>query len=136
MKCFLHHERDAVGLCLICGKALCPDCAAEVGGLICCKNRCEEKAREADRIQAEYKIIRARTFGSLWRTGWLLLVLAAILFSAAVLGWRSGDSSGFSNLTALIGIIVAVRGVLNIRAGKELKRNQPPILTGRNSDSP
>ena len=93
--------------------------------LICCKNRCEERAREADRLQAEYKVLRERTVGSLWRTGWLLMVLAAILFSLAIIGWISGESSGFANLVALIAIVVGVRAALNIRAGKELKKNQP-----------
>lgn len=41
MKCFLHHNSDAVAVCRSCGRALCPDCVAEVGLACACKNRCE-----------------------------------------------------------------------------------------------
>jgi hypothetical protein len=44
VKCFYHHEQDAVGLCKSCNRALCPECAAEAGRGIACKGRCEEHA--------------------------------------------------------------------------------------------
>ncbi len=41
MKCFTHRNADAVAVCRSCGRALCPDCIAEVGLACACKNRCE-----------------------------------------------------------------------------------------------
>jgi len=41
MKCFTHRNSDAVAVCRSCGRALCPDCIAEVGLSCACKNRCE-----------------------------------------------------------------------------------------------
>src|ERR1019366_8763075 len=41
MKCFTHRSSDAVAVCRSCGRALCPDCIAEVGLSCACKNRCE-----------------------------------------------------------------------------------------------
>ena len=36
MKCYNHHERDAVGQCKHCCKGLCVECAADTGvGLAC-----------------------------------------------------------------------------------------------------
>jgi hypothetical protein len=32
MKCYYHHEVDAVGLCKSCSKGICPECAFDVGG--------------------------------------------------------------------------------------------------------
>ena len=32
MKCFNHHEHDAVGVCKYCMKGVCEQCATEVGG--------------------------------------------------------------------------------------------------------
>lgn len=46
MKCFYHAERDAVGICKSCQRALCHDCAADLGKGIGCKNRCEEDVRQ------------------------------------------------------------------------------------------
>ena len=37
MKCYNHPERDAVGVCVGCGKAaVCKECAVEVDGKIYC----------------------------------------------------------------------------------------------------
>ena len=41
MKCFTHRSSDAIAICRSCGRALCPDCIAEVGLSCACKNRCE-----------------------------------------------------------------------------------------------
>jgi|SRR5208282_5939302 len=43
MNCFRHQNSSAVGLCKTCFKAVCPECAADVGDGLACKNSCEEK---------------------------------------------------------------------------------------------
>ena len=45
MRCYYHHDRDAVGLCKSCGKGLCEDCQTDLGQGLACKNRCEESVR-------------------------------------------------------------------------------------------
>ena len=44
MKCYQHRESDAIGICKACGKALCPECIADLGFAICCKGSCEDAA--------------------------------------------------------------------------------------------
>jgi hypothetical protein len=44
MNCFRHQDSSAVGLCKTCFKAVCPECAADVGNGLACKNSCEEKS--------------------------------------------------------------------------------------------
>ena len=46
MRCFVHHDHEAIGICRACGKALCPDCAVDLGHAICCRGACEQMARE------------------------------------------------------------------------------------------
>jgi len=41
MKCFNHRELEAIAVCKHCGRALCPNCIAEVELLAACKGRCE-----------------------------------------------------------------------------------------------
>ncbi len=53
MKCFRHHERDAVGVCRSCYKGLCPDCAVEVDKSLACRNSCEEDVRAVNLLIAE-----------------------------------------------------------------------------------
>jgi hypothetical protein len=53
MRCFTHHDREAVGICCVCGKGLCPDCAVDLGHAICCRGACEQQARAG---QAPFKM--------------------------------------------------------------------------------
>ena len=45
MKCFYHRDKDAIGICKSCSRALCQECAAEFPKGIACKGRCEEDVR-------------------------------------------------------------------------------------------
>jgi hypothetical protein len=45
MKCYSHQDRDAVGVCVSCGRAVCPECALELEGKIHCKG-CAAEALE------------------------------------------------------------------------------------------
>jgi hypothetical protein len=45
MGCFYHHDKEAVGFCKSCGKALCVECAVDLGKGLACRNRCEESVR-------------------------------------------------------------------------------------------
>lgn len=40
MKCYNHHNVDAVGLCKNCGKGLCPTCLVDVNPGLACKDTC------------------------------------------------------------------------------------------------
>ncbi len=45
MKCFYHHDRDAVGTCKSCQRGVCPGCAVEFPRGLACRERCEEDAQ-------------------------------------------------------------------------------------------
>jgi hypothetical protein len=45
MRCFYHHDKEAVGSCKSCDKALCVECAVDLGKGLACRNRCEESVR-------------------------------------------------------------------------------------------
>lgn len=41
MKCYNHHDRDAFGICTVCGKGLCLECMnAKEDKVICHDDRC------------------------------------------------------------------------------------------------
>ena len=44
MRCFYHADREAIGHCKSCGRALCHDCAADLNMALACRNRCEARA--------------------------------------------------------------------------------------------
>ncbi len=45
MKCSIHHDIDSVAFCGQCGRALCPDCKREVGGMIYCESCLDARLR-------------------------------------------------------------------------------------------
>jgi hypothetical protein len=50
MRCFYHFDRDAVGVCKSCQRALCHDCVVELERGIACKNRCEADVRQLSQL--------------------------------------------------------------------------------------
>ena len=50
MKCFSHQEVEAVGICHICGKALCPDCAQDLGFALTCEGECVVRAERNEKM--------------------------------------------------------------------------------------
>src|SRR5687767_8410308 len=53
MKCFYHHEKDAVGTCRSCDKGLCPDCAVDLTYGLACRGRCEDAVRKLIALRQE-----------------------------------------------------------------------------------
>ncbi len=47
MNCFNHADIPAVGICKVCGKALCKECIVETKGGTVCKGSCEDKLSSA-----------------------------------------------------------------------------------------
>jgi hypothetical protein len=50
MRCFYHADREAVGVCKSCQRAICHECISDVGKGIACKDRCEEDVRQIVRL--------------------------------------------------------------------------------------
>lgn len=39
MKCYNHHDRDAFGVCVNCGKGLCLECMNENSAVVACNDK-------------------------------------------------------------------------------------------------
>jgi hypothetical protein len=50
MHCYRHNPAPAVGVCKTCFKALCPDCAVDVGNGLACRGECEQKVNELNEM--------------------------------------------------------------------------------------
>ncbi len=48
MKCYYHHDVDAIAICKNCNRGLCAQCAAEVGKSIACKSTCVAEVEALD----------------------------------------------------------------------------------------
>jgi hypothetical protein len=55
MKCYVHQNVDAVGVCTSCGKNVCSTCAFDMGGKLLCKS-CVERSFKPTAVEAETKV--------------------------------------------------------------------------------
>jgi len=105
MRCYYHHDKEAVGMCRSCSKGLCPDCAVDVGKALACRGHCEEDVRaflafvhRSNQFSAQSpEKIMASARKARFASGIFLLVLG-LIFTV----W------GVSNLQKLV--IIAVMG--------------------------
>lgn len=73
MKCYSHQDRDAVGICLACGKAICQECAQEVKGKIYCK-RCAAEVKETEEVRAPVAVAKGEESPKSWLAALLLSI--------------------------------------------------------------
>ena len=87
MKCYIHPDREAVGVCTICKRGVCRSCEVILDGRHYCK------------VHAEKRLVREERAAGLHQRG-TAITLASIL---AILGGLSGFVVGF--LLILIGLL-------------------------------
>lgn len=111
MKCFNHHDRDAFGICKICGKALCLECMAKDSDNVVCANnlKCQVLAKQndalvgnANKLYSKENISRYKLVG----TGYLLIgiTFAIVCFM-----------THFSVIFGIIAIIFIMLGVISLK---------------------
>ena len=84
MRCYNHHDKEAVGTCKSCGRALCPTCAAEVEKAVACRGRCEADvstllALNRNALQYARTTKQARYLGPT-----MLIVIGAMLMTLGI----------------------------------------------------
>jgi hypothetical protein len=138
MKCYVHQNTEAVGVCSTCGRGVCNACLVRVGGKFYCKQDAEKAFmnRLTTKLDPEQERAPAVMAGSI--VAYLLGAVAIVLsFFVLFAGIMAGDFAGgfFSNLfdpdfnwlgpiltypqgtIIFIGIGVMVFGSIGIAAG-------------------
>ncbi|MCP8309513.1 MAG: hypothetical protein H3Z54_12625 [archaeon] len=80
MKCYIHRDVDAIGVCSVCGQGICGECSVRIGGKLYCKP-------DADRIFAP-KEEGGLVIPSLWRKILSVISLILLIFSL-FMSWSS-----------------------------------------------
>jgi hypothetical protein len=126
MRCFYHHDKEAVGACKSCGKGLCPDCAADVGKGLACRGRCEEDVRAVvaliDRnIKLSGQTTSLLESGRRTRSGAAIFNLViGIIF----LAWGLNDLDRFSFIAVLGGCFLAY-GLFGLFQARRPNKEKP-----------
>lgn len=113
MKCYNHSNADAVAICKSCGKAICQECAVDVGKGIACKDQCEDDVMMINAIinnnAKAYSTIKGRSL-----FGPIFFIIIGMVFG--LYGLLSGYALGFS---LILGICFVIYGVAIIIANKK-----------------
>jgi hypothetical protein len=118
MRCYYHHEVDAVCSCKNCGRGLCPACAVDVTNGLACRDRCEEEVRSLNRVISRNKTAYLKTGGAYARMGLFYGLLAAVLLAGALVDWRS---VGWMLWPA--GIVCLASAFLHLATGRRFERD-------------
>lgn len=114
MKCYYHEDRDAVGTCQDCGKALCRDCASKYTPVLCpdcaqrrqnqrVANQQERKRKHLASVEKEFKstLIPACVIGGIVFIFFIVMLILACMskgFSLSILGYYIGNGIGIGLL--------------------------------------
>jgi len=80
MRCFNHHDKDALGSCKHCAKGLCADCAADLGFGLACRNLHEPQV-EAVNSLVHRNVQANRVAPAAWYIGPAFLAFMGAIFS-------------------------------------------------------
>jgi len=90
MKCFNHHDKDAVGICKSCNKGLCPDCAVDVGNGIACKGTCQNEVIALNTLIEANNIANKKGASACSKNIFVYGTLAFIISGIGLMGLMDG----------------------------------------------
>jgi len=124
MRCFYHHERDAVDTCKSCGKGLCPECAVDLDQGLACRDRCEAAVRVLIRVIQHNVRSVARSSGRQTVLGIAIFMLA---LGALNLSWGLlvEPVLGFLVVSGCIFLAFGAFGIVNALRMPSLKEVTP-----------
>ena len=120
MECFAHPGVNGVGVCKGCGKAVCRNCARDLGFAIACSEACAKEATDLHQVnQRSKRLVDVGRSSGFLSGGVFVYGLFAVFF----LGWalvaflRSGAVDGAS---IGIGVLFVIVGVVIHRRAKKI----------------
>jgi len=127
MKCYYHHEIDAVAICKSCSRALCDGCAIDVHPGTACANRCEKDVEDLN-VMIESGMAQQRLSKSiLQKTGVahkrnaiaMLLVGLVSLFAGIFLVILTGNY--YMSIFVIFGLIFLLWSYFSYQSGKQIQ---------------
>ena len=119
MKCYYHHQADAVALCKSCNRAVCPECAADVPPGTACKGRCESDVADLNTIIERSKTAYTKTGQAYRRSGVFTLIIGLLFVALGLLPLLVNENGG-ALFMAPIGAVFLLSSFFSFRSGKQI----------------
>lgn len=121
MRCYVHQDQEAVGVCRGCQKGLCPVCAVDHGYAISCKGACEAKVAVQERLT-----LRASTLTDTQRRFRYVYAVFILIMGLAFAGWGVWYGQPW-NFSTLLGAVFIVYGLVALRASMRWAREMKAV---------
>lgn len=123
MKCFIHSNNDAVGICKSCQKALCASCAVDTGRGLACPGNCVDEVSDLNKIVDKSKrIYSIGTSSKLPPTGIIMYMFFGVMFTGFGI-YRYFERGRFDAFTTLLGLGFVAMGIITYIRNKQLNLN-------------
>jgi len=113
MKCYNHHDSEAVGTCKHCSKGVCNTCAKDSGWGLVCSQQCEDEVKALRAMVERNRKMVPFAAKTHMRSAIFLFALAAVFFGFGLAVWAP-----ISIYMVAVGLIMLLGGgfaVLNSR---------------------
>ncbi|MGD8592015.1 MAG: hypothetical protein PVF82_04240 [Gammaproteobacteria bacterium] len=83
MKCYTHHDTEALGVCKACNKAVCTNCVIDTGRGLACSEACVKEINDYNEMMDRSKRMYSIGSGSrLPPTGIIFLLFFGVMFTS------------------------------------------------------
>lgn len=130
MKCYYHHQKDAVAICKNCNRALCSECAAEVENGIACKGRCEGQVERFNMVMQRNDKSYERVSKTHMSNALLFGLFSVVFIALGILMDHSKDSAGVWFI--ILGLAFVLSSFFSYSNGKKYKKM---AFTGDNASN-
>lgn len=120
MRCYYHPEVEAIGVCKNCYKGIRDESAAEVGGGLACRGRCEQKVQAindlvARNVAAYPRSARLQVHNAIWTA------VSGVVFGAYGLVALSDNLTSLRIFMLVMGITYLGLAGINFLASRSLR---------------
>jgi uncharacterized membrane protein len=120
MKCYYHHDIEAIAICKSCNRALCENCAVDVHPGTACQNRCEEDVKALNLIIQRGKSAYQKTAKVHKRNSIALLLSGSVFFLVGLIPIIASNSWVMS-FALVLGLIFLLWSFFCYRSGKQIE---------------
>ena len=124
MKCFTHNGTDAVGICMYCGRALCPACiASSSAGPLVCSSECRTALEHNERV---LQLLLDKSLQNARASAFYFYLCGGLSAGAAVAAWFMLPSPFLIYFTAACALVCFASGFWHGRTGKSAANFKSP----------
>ena len=117
MKCFNHNAAEAVGVCMYCGRALCPACiASPSASRLVCASGCQTALERNERI---IRLLLDKSVQNARASAFYYYLCGGLSAGAAVAAWFLLPSPFLIYFTTACALVCFAAGFWHGRGGKK-----------------